>query len=139
MEKIIIGTWKLITFEMKTDDKISYPFGENPLGYLIYGESGHMAVLISKKNRNTVSTEDINNIPEIEKTQMADGFIGYTGKYEVLNDRIVHYVEISFIPNWIGRPLERFYEFHKGNLILKPPAEEIDGVKVNSRLIWEKI
>lgn len=124
---------------MKIDDKISYPYGENPLGYLIYGESGHMAALISKKDRSNVSTEDITNIPKVEKTQLVDGFIGYTGKYEVLDDRVVHHVEISFIPNWIGRPLERFYQFNKGNLILETPAEEIDGSKFISRLIWEKI
>ncbi|MCE5214218.1 MAG: lipocalin-like domain-containing protein [Methanobacterium sp.] len=139
MEKNIMGTWKLIKFEMKTDDKISQPFGENPLGYLFYHENGRMAVLISKENRKTVSTQDITNIPETEKSQLADGFIGYTGKYEILDDKIIHHVEISFIPNWMGRPLERFYQHHNGKLVLETPAEEIEGSKFISRLIWEKI
>lgn len=139
MEKNVIGTWKLTKFEMKTDDKITYPYGDNPSGYLIYNENGHMAVLISKKDRKNVSTEDITNIPEIEKSQLVDGFLGYTGKYEVLTDRIVHHVELSFIPNWIGRSLERFHQLKEGCLILETPAEEIDGSILISRLTWEKI
>jgi hypothetical protein len=139
LKKIIIGTWKLILFEMKTDDKISHPYGANPHGYLTYSENGYMAVLISKEGRKPICTEDITKIPEKEKIALADGFIAYSGKYEVLDDRIIHHVKISFIPNWIGRPLERFYKLHEGNLILETPAEEVDGSKLVSRLIWEKI
>lgn len=140
MEKNIVGTWKLISFEMKTDDKISHPFGENPSGHLIYDEKNYMAVLISKENRNkNVSTEDITKIPEEEKVALSDGFIAYSGKYKVLDDKIIHNVEISFIPNWVGRPLERFYQLSEGNLILETPALEVEGSKLVSRLTWEKI
>jgi hypothetical protein len=139
MRKNIIGTWKLISFELKKDDHISYPMGENPLGFLMYAENERMAVMMSDKNRSHISSEDITNIPEDEKSQLADGFIAYSGTYEISNDKIVHHVEMSFIPNWIGRPLERFYELDDGKLILKTPAEKIDGVVFISRLIWEKI
>jgi hypothetical protein len=139
MDKNVIGSWKLIKFEMKTNDNISYPYGENPLGYLIYSENGFMAVLISKDNRNNISAENITKISEEEKIQLADGFIGYIGKYEVLNNKIVHHVKLSFIPNWMGMPLERFCEFYKGNLILETPSEEIDGSIYASRLIWKKL
>jgi hypothetical protein len=139
MENNIIGTWKLISFELKTDNIISYPFGENPLGFLIYNENGYMEVMISKKDRKPLSSEDITSIAEDEKSQLADGFIGYSGKYEILDEKIVHYVEMSFIPNWIGRPLERFYKFHKGNLILKTTSEEINGAEFISCITWGKI
>ncbi len=139
MEKNITGTWNLINFELKRNDTISYPLGENPLGFLIYNDNGHMAVMMSKNDRPPVSTEDITHIPEEEKSKLADGFIGYSGKYEIFDNEIVHHVEMSFIPNWIGRPLKRFYQFKKGNLILETPAEEIDGVVFISQLVWEKI
>jgi hypothetical protein len=139
MAENIIGTWKLISFELKSNGNISHPLGENPLGFLIYGETGHMAVMMSKKDRSPLSSEDIINIPEEEKSGLADGFIGYSGKYKILDNKLVHYVEISFIPNWMGRPLERFYQFYKGNLILKTPAEDINGVEFISTIIWEKI
>jgi hypothetical protein len=139
MRKNIIGTWKLISFELKKDDRIYYPMGENPLGFLMYGENKRMIVMMSDKDRSPIASEDITNIPADEKSQLADGFIAYSGTYKILNDKIVHYVEMSFIPNWIGRPLERFYELDDGKLILKTPPEKIDGMVFISRIIWEKI
>jgi hypothetical protein len=139
LDKNINGTWKLISYELKIDNEISYPFGENPLGFLSYNESGYMNAIISRRDRNKISTLDIYNISKMEKSSLADGFIGYSGKFKIFDDKIVHYVEVSFIPNWIGMSFERFYQFNNGNLILETPLEEIDGKKFISQIIWEKI
>jgi len=55
-----IGTWRLVSAETKSDSgEISYPFGKNAMGYLIYGEDGYMAVTIMQAERVEFTTPDV--------------------------------------------------------------------------------
>lgn len=47
-----IATRKLISSENKGyDGKVTYPYGDNPIGYLIYNADGYMAVQIMNRDR----------------------------------------------------------------------------------------
>lgn len=140
MKSKLIGTWKLKSFELKSKEgDIFHPLGDNPKGFLIYDKSGHMSGMMSKTDRPNLSSANLSEIKEKEKSSLADGFIGYAGKYEVLENKIIHNVEMSFIPNWIGNPLDRFYRFENDTLVLTTPPEDINGKKFVYYINWEKL
>ncbi len=140
MKSEITGTWKLKSFESRSKDgDVFYPFGENPKGFLMYGKSGYMSGMISRADRSNLSVKNEINMDESEKSSISEGFIGYSGKYEILDDKIIHHVEMSFIPNWIGKPLDRFYSFENDDLVLTTPPEVFNNKKFVHYIVWEKL
>ncbi|MGZ7044074.1 MAG: lipocalin-like domain-containing protein [Methanobacterium sp.] len=136
----VIGTWRLKSFKQRFEEgDLMLPFGENPEGILIYDKDGYMSVIISKSDRKDLSIEDLTDFKEEEKISLSDNFIAYSGTYEISDGKIIHHVEISFIPNWVGNPLERFYNFENGKLILTTPPEATSGKKFVNEIIWEKL
>jgi len=140
MSQSITGTWNLISFIFQAKDgAFFYPYGENADGVLHYDQKGHMSAIISRNDRPRLSREDFMEIPDEEKIQLSKGFVAYSGTYEVQEDRIVHHVKISFIPNWVGTDLERYFRFSGGNLILSTPPSVLRGKEFTGELTWEKI
>jgi len=45
-----------------------------------------------------------------EKVAAAITYFSYCGRYQVTDDRVIHLMEVSFYPNWIGQKQERFYK-----------------------------
>ena len=66
-------------------------------------------------------------------------YISYCGKYEVTEDRVIHHVEVSFYPNWIGKDQVRFYKFEGDRLILSTPPMILGGKQQSGYLIWERM
>src|SRR5215210_4704599 len=49
----LIGTWRLISWENRdADGEISYPLGEDAVGYIMYNEDGYMFVAIMRPERD---------------------------------------------------------------------------------------
>lgn len=135
----ILGSWKLCSFVYRAEDGSTfYPYGKEAVGSIMYDESGYMSAIISKKDRKNLSENDFGLLPDEEKIELAKGFLAYSGKYEFLNDKILHYVELSYIPNWIGTALERFYKFFEGELILSTPPVSLRGKDYVGYLTWRK-
>ena len=105
----------------------------------MYGKSGYMSGMISRADRSNLSVKNEINMDESEKASISEGFIGYSGKYEILDDKIIHHVEMSFIPNWIGKPLDRFYSFENDDLVLTTPPEVFNNKKFVHYIVWEKL
>ncbi|NEO76844.1 lipocalin-like domain-containing protein [Moorena sp. SIO4G3] len=132
-----VGTWKLV--ELKSVDKeqkISYPYGKNPVGHIIYTKEGYMSASIMMSNRLNLglSMEEIQNGRNVSKLQLitklkyikatfryfmaARNYISYSGKYEIRDNKVIHHVEVSLIPDWTGIELERTFEFSEDILVL---------------------
>ena len=134
-----IGTWKLVSFEVRSGDQVVYPFGKDPDGYIMYNYDGYMAVAFMPSKRLRFASKDMMGATTEEKVAAADTYFSYCGKYEVTNDRIIHFIKVSLDPNWIGQKQERFYKFEGDKLILSTPPVLFDGKQQNGYLIWKKI
>ncbi len=135
----IVGTWRMVKFEYRAEDGTRFfPYGEQADGVIVYDEEGMMSTIITRTDRPSVSAHDFVNIPDEEKIELSKGFVAYAGKYEMLPDRIVHHVEISYIPNWVGTTLDRFYEFKDGNVILSTPPVQLRGKEFRGYITWGK-
>ncbi len=136
----LIGTWKLCSYELKSKDgECYYLYGNNPKGYLLYDKNGYMSGMISKSDRIPISTGDIHLLSEDEKLSLTDGFYAYSGKYELLKDKILHKIEVSFIPNLVSTIEERYFEIVNNKMILSTPPVMIKGKEFTFYITWEKI
>lgn len=87
----LLGAWKLLSFEYRAEDGTSFfPYGRDALGILIYEPNGYMSGMIGKNNRPRISVEDLGRLPDSEKITLSEGFISYSGEYEILEDRVIH-------------------------------------------------
>lgn len=136
----LAGAWRLLSFEYRSDDgEVLAPFGPDPDGILIYDASGTMSGMMSQSGRPPLPSENYGHLTEKEKASLGDGYIGYAGTYEVKGDRIIHHVQVSFLPNWVGMDLVRAFTFEQGTLTLRtdPPIEH-NGRKFAAYMTWKR-
>ena len=134
-----VGTWKLVSLETRGENgKVTYPFGKDALGYIMYSADGYVSVTIFPKNRRRFNTQDILGGTIEEKVAAAESYISYFGRYEVMQDSVIHHVEASFFPNWVGVDQERFYRFDGNRLTLSTAPMLVNGKRQTVHLIWDK-
>jgi hypothetical protein len=129
-----IGAWKLVSIEdRQPDGKITYPYGKEAVGLLIYDASGRMSVQIMQRDRQAFSSSQWREVPAEEIKSAVEGFTAFFGSYEIDDaERIItHHVEGHLLPASVGKRLKRAYEFSNNRLILKPSATR--------RVIWERV
>ena len=143
----LVGTYELVTTEVKdaaTGEWSPTPnFNSN--GYIIYAETGHMAVHIMPKVRARFAS----NPPTGEEAQAAlRGYTAYFGSFSV-NDKerekfLVHHRLVQINPGGQA-DVKRFYDFvimpnGSQRLILTPaPADSGAKEKAVRRLVWQRM
>lgn len=133
MERFV-GAWRLIRFQEETPGReVIHPYGERPIGLLIYDRSGRMSVQIMKRDREPLSSSDWQSAPAGEIKAALEGFTAFFGSYEVDDDRkiVTHHVEGHVFPGSVGKALIREFSFVDDLLILKPSP--------NRMLVWKRI
>ena len=119
----LIGHWQLVSFTERRDNGEQFDvFGPDPKGTITYLESGDMLVLFasSRRKRFAGSWQEVS---DRQKAENYDEMVAYTGRYTDHGDRVVHHVEVCWIPNWEGRDLERFLTFLPDErVLLRTPA-----------------
>lgn len=134
----IIGTWKLLSYELKKEGKVIFPLGKKVNGLLLYQENGFMSGIISGENRPNVTKPATMGIPDNERLEISKNFIAYSGKYCVDNDKIIHSIEVSFIPNLIGDTSHfGIFELKGNNLVIKSTPLSLKEIIVE--VTWVKV
>jgi hypothetical protein len=140
-----IGTWRLVSVEARRPNGEVAPlparYTPKPIGYLMYDNTGHVAVQIMRPDRPKFAISDIDKGTPEELKAAWDGYSSYLGTYEI-NDAegfVVHHVEISAFPNYVGSDQKRFYELSGDTLILKPPQRQIGNEQLNMRITWQRV
>jgi lipocalin-like protein len=47
-----------------------------------------------------------------------EGFVAYAGRYRFHGDRVIHHVELSLFPNWVGSDQQRWLQLAGDRLTL---------------------
>jgi hypothetical protein len=137
----LIGSWKLISFHSQNSSgRIVYPFGKDARGRLIYEPDGRMAVQLMNPNRPGFTSHDPLVTSEAEVREAFGGYTAYYGTYSVNPDEqtIVHHIEASLLPNWVGTDQKRLFEFDGKHLTLQGPLL-LGGVQGVVSLVWERL
>ena len=137
----LIGTWRLISWETRSVDgqKISYPLGKDAVGYIMYNEDGYMFVAIMRPNRVRFAAGDLLGGSTEEKTQAVDTYVSYCGRYEFNGGTVIHHVDLSLFPNWVGVEQERLVELRGNRLTLSTHPILLGGMQQTAHLIWERV
>ncbi len=135
-----LGTWKLISCEHRLENgTITYPMGDNPVGVLIYTPDGYMSGTLMNANRPRFRTTDLFEGSDSERAQAARTYVHYTGPFEVWEDRVIHHVEASLFPNWVGTRQQRFYQFSGDTLELSTNPFVSEGGRQTAHLLWKRV
>ena len=139
----LVGTWKLVSWKIEQADGevTDSPLGSNPLGWIMYQSGGRMCVALMRPNRPKFASNNLAEAtPEEIKTGF-EGYMGYCGSYEVNEEErfVIHHLQLSWFPNWIGTDQKRYFEFTGNRLTLRtPPVTVMGAVEVHS-LVWERL
>jgi hypothetical protein len=136
----LMGTWKLISYRLiGSHGRVRYPYGEDAVGYIIYGPDGYMAVSIMSADRRPFAGADILRRTTEEAAEATRTYLSYCGTYEVLLDRVIHHVAVSLFPNWSGSAQERFYLLDGDRLELSTAPIRLHAIAPRACLSWERI
>jgi hypothetical protein len=132
-----LGSWSLVSVEqVLPSGEVLRPFGDAPLGSLLYQADGYMAAQLSIGNPRKFASDDTSQATTEEAAAAWMTYIGYWGSFEVDAARgvVVHRVEGSWFANWIGTEQIRHFRF-EGNdrLILEAPTPA-----GNFALTWQR-
>lgn len=124
----IVGAWRLREWTASgSDGTTSEPFGPQPSGLLVYGADGTMITVITPSS-------------DLDVDGSAGRCFAYAGRYELAAGGIVHIVEISCRPDWVGTRQVRTLDLDESgtSLILMSGPLDIDGAGRIHRLVWER-
>ena len=135
----LVGTWRLLSHEMRGEDgSVHHAYGENPVGYIMYGQDGYMHVAFMKADRPRISNDTLSLATTEEKAWAAVHFESYCGKYDIKGNKVFHHVEVSLNPNWVGSVQERDVQLKGDMLVLSLPMSFF-GVKYTASLTWKRV
>ncbi len=137
----LLGAWQLESWSIGYEgrDDVSYPFGEDPVGLLMYTEDDWMSASISRADRAALPLD----VPfrSIAAEQLGDAYrsyFHYAGRYRVRGNDVVHYVTQSLNPNFVGSEQLRHIELDGSTLVLSG-RDEAGGETRFHQLVWHKL
>lgn len=137
----IVGTWKLLSWIYRNDkNEVVHYFGEEVYGILMYDRAGNMNAQLTRHDRPRFAGDSINSGTAEEIENAFKTYLSYFGKYyESSPGEIVHVVEGSLFPNWIGQNQVRYGKIVNGYLLISTPPIAINKDVVEFELKWERM
>ena len=144
----LIGTWFLQEWDCTLNGEFhNHPFGRDAHGVISYSPSGRMSAILMKAGRARLSVPNLIQATAEEKTAVVDGYVSYAGGWRVATNQVIHSVDFSLLPNWIGTDLTRTISWttkfsaadEQPQLILSTlPQTTRSGKIVVNRLRWKR-
>ena len=133
----VVGVWRLSVYEIERPDGSRYrPFGDHPVGLLVYTAEGYVSAQLAHPVRPTFERGQGTG-DEIRAT--FENYIAYFGTYTLAEDgkSVVNHPEASLQP-WrdrIDQPREMMLE---GDRLTLEAEVDIRGLRHNATLTWAR-
>ena len=119
----LIGVWRLVSYEMETaEGERAKPFGERPKGRLVYTAGGVMSAHLGAADGPAFA--DLGDSNEARALAAMRRHFSYSGRWRLEGDQVIHDVDLSIFPDWIGGVQERGVMLDGEDLILTMDARE---------------
>ncbi len=133
------GYWELVEkYSITSDGDKIHPWGTEVKGMIIYSK-GRMAAQLGIRNREHFESFDSKSVQAKEAQSALNSYIAYFGSYEIYEDYIIHKIEQSLFPNWVGHNVKRFFIF-EGDILTLEAKEltHINGLE-KTILVWKRL
>lgn len=141
----LVGTWRLVEWTVSVNGSVRrHPYGGDASGLLMYTADGHMSASLMRPDRPDLPTRTLSSAPEDLRARAASGYVAYAGSYFVDGGHVVHRVELSLLPNWVGSLQRRQMDWVDNDLgtedlvLTTPPEEAETGSVIINMLRWRK-
>jgi hypothetical protein len=133
----ILGRWRLLEWVQRYDDgRRKYPFGSDARGFLQY-DADRMFIFVCGADRKPLGGTQW-TAPEADRAAAYSSSFAYSGTYEIAGAEILHRVDLSLYPNWVGTTQRRRAALRDGRLCLSARMEEGTGEARTAELVWER-
>jgi hypothetical protein len=135
----IVGTYRLISTKQTVvaTGKVT-TFGNNPIGFIMYGADGRMMDLVGDADRPVPNSGALD---DATKARLFDSMGGYGGTYTFDGEKVTHHIDIATRPAMLGTDVVRYVQ-RRGNTLVftsKAAPSPRDGVVVTLEFVWEKV
>nr|WP_285222327.1 MULTISPECIES: lipocalin-like domain-containing protein [unclassified Lysobacter] len=123
----LVGTWQVMEL-VDTDraGKAVRPYGEHPLGYIVYDATGHLHVQVMRTPATPPFADGDQKGSDREVRGAYDGYIAYFGTYRVDEARgqVIHQVQGSLMPSYTGTDQPRPIKLIGDELIIEGDTDD---------------
>ncbi len=136
----LVGSWELESWTIGYSDRdeFSYPYGEDPLGLLVYSNDGWMSASIARRERPGFPADvPYRKLPDALKAAAFSSYFHYAGRYRVVEGDVVHYVTQSLNPDFPGTEQLRHAELDGQTLVLSG-KDSVGGITRFHSLVWHR-
>ncbi|NLS01261.1 lipocalin-like domain-containing protein [Rhizobium sp. P38BS-XIX] len=135
----LVGVWELVDATTITaeDGRRESSYGDGATGFIHYTATGRMMALITHGARERLEG-DRQSSPDWQKARAYTTSIAYAGRYSIEGDRVVHHVDTSTYPNWVGTQLTRQFRFEDDRVFLRTLPQMQNGIMAVLELEWRR-
>jgi hypothetical protein len=140
-EQGLVGTWRFVSYqEHAADGSVKDVWGPNPRGRLIYDAAGRMALQQTAPGVIPFVSGDLLRGTDDEVKQAFAGYRAWFGSYTVDSKAgvIVHHIEGSLFPNYVGTDQRRFFSLSGNRLTLRTPPIVRGGQSSTFEMVWDR-
>ena len=136
----LVGGWRLLAWETRDSaGNVGRPLGDHPEGRLLYSADGLMSVHMARASREAfreVSGNPFGGGPE-QAAAAYRSYLAYSGRYRLDGDTVVHEVDLSLFPDWVGHSQARRVTLTGSRLVLGiPPQPLVGGGQQTGEVTW---
>jgi len=124
--KDLVGAWTIEAFKLTDGKGVTIePWEPGATGYLVYGAEGHMAALITAREK-------------IAGAASRTTTLGYSGPFECKGTHVLHHVTVASQPGIVGTTQRREARLEDGRLILISAPSLVGGPGSKAELFWRR-
>ena len=140
----LVGSWRLVDWTVTVGERTRRPWGGKATGLLTYTSDGRMWAALMATDRPEVPTRTLSAAPPGMRAAAASGFVTYAGSYSLDGEDVIHHVEVSLLPNYVGNDERRHIDWIETDNgfdleLTTPPTETGSGRVLVERLHWTRI
>lgn len=116
----------------------TWPFGTDAVGLLVYAPDGWMSATMSCRKRSQLSAPSALKADDGSKARAFQEYLAYSGRWEIVGQRIAHDVTMSMNPTLVGTRQWREAESRGDALILAADEALSGGVTRRHSIVWRR-
>ncbi len=136
----LVGSWRLVSFELRDDEgTVSRPWGDEVSGINTYTADGFLSEQFGSAHRPALAHDDWVSATPAEIDLAARHYFAYAGTYEIDGEQVVYHLDVSLMPNWVGKTERRSWSIAGDTLTITTPPLVVGGKQQVSILVYRRM